>query len=57
MVVVVWWARDEDWKQRWGLWKKKKRKKKDPFVASRGRSKHRSLGVSEMEKVVSGDEW
>ena len=57
MVVVVWWARDEDWKQRWGLWKKKKRKKKDPFVASRGRSKYRSLGVSEMEKVVSGDEW
>jgi hypothetical protein len=46
------WARGEDWTQRWGLWKKKKQQQKDSFAASRVRSKCRSLGVSEMEKVV-----
>ena len=52
VVVVVLWARGEDWTQRWGLWKKKKQQQKDSFAASRVRSKCRSLGVSEMEKVV-----
>ena len=55
VVVVVLWARGEDWTQRWGLWKKKKQQQKDSFAASRVRSKCRSLGVSEMEKVVSGE--